>query len=106
MSIPAGCAGRGERNGWTGDAAFGAESEMFDFGTAAFFSNYLAMTVDAQSDSGELGGSVPPDSPTLHPVNGQTDPSWSAVFPVVAYNVWKAFNCTECIGNGWQGVQL
>ncbi len=54
MSIPAGCAGRGERNGWTGDAAFGAESEMFDFGTAAFFSNYLAMTVDAQSDSGEL----------------------------------------------------
>ena len=35
MSIPAGCAGRGERNGWTGDAAFGSESEMFDFSTGA-----------------------------------------------------------------------
>jgi hypothetical protein len=38
MSIPAGAAGRGERNGWTGDAAFASESECFDFDTAAFFS--------------------------------------------------------------------
>ena len=29
MSIPAGAAGRGERNGWTGDAAMGSESELF-----------------------------------------------------------------------------
>lgn len=48
MSIPAGAAGRGERNGWTGDAAFASESECFDFDTGAFFSNYLAMVVDAQ----------------------------------------------------------
>lgn len=38
MSIPAGAAGRGERNGWSGDAAFACESETFDFDTAAFFS--------------------------------------------------------------------
>jgi hypothetical protein len=28
MSIPAGAAGRGERNGWTGDAAFGSECTL------------------------------------------------------------------------------
>ena len=42
------CAARGERNGWTGDATFGSESEMFDFGTGAFFSNYFAMVADSQ----------------------------------------------------------
>jgi hypothetical protein len=41
MRSPAGAAGRGERNGWTGDAAFAAESESFDFDTGAFFSRYL-----------------------------------------------------------------
>ena len=48
MSIPAGAAGRGERNGWTGDAAFGSESECFDFGTGAFYSKYLEQVVDQQ----------------------------------------------------------
>ena len=37
MGIPAGTAARGERTGWTGDAAFASESELFDFDTAAFF---------------------------------------------------------------------
>ena len=43
MSIPAGAAGRGERNGWTGDAAFASESESFDFDTGAFFSRFLVL---------------------------------------------------------------
>ena len=34
------------------------------------------------------------------------DPSWSAVFPVVAYNVWKYYNCTACLENAWPGLQL
>ena len=70
MSIPAGAAGRGERNGWTGDAAFGSESECFDFGTGAFFSKYLEQVVDQQAPNGEVGGGVPNQgySPTtLHP---------------------------------------
>ena len=59
MSIPAGAAARGERNGWTGDAAFASESECFDFDTGAFFRHYLAMVVDAQAPNGEIGGGVP-----------------------------------------------
>lgn len=34
------------------------------------------------------------------------DPSWSAVFPLVAYNVWKYYNCTHCIDNAWSGLSL
>ena len=40
-------AGRGERNGWTGDAAFASESEMFDFDTGAFFTQYLVLPLHA-----------------------------------------------------------
>jgi hypothetical protein len=110
MSIPAGCAGRGERNGWTGDAAFGSESEMWDFDTGAFFSNYLAQLVDAQGPHGELGGGVPNQGTAPVPMHAPKampfDPSWSAVFPVVAYNLWKAYNCTRCIDDAWTGLEL
>ena len=34
------------------------------------------------------------------------DPSWSAVFPLVAYNVWKYHNCTICIDHAWDGLAL
>jgi alpha-L-rhamnosidase len=95
MSIPAGAAARGERNGWSGDAAFGSESECFDFDTGAFFRHYLAMVVDAQAPNGEIGGGVPDQgtSPTTthHDQVSPFDPSWSAVFPVVAFNVWKYY---------------
>jgi hypothetical protein len=81
----------------TGDATFGSESEMWDFDTGAFFSNYLAQVVDAQGPHGELGGGVPNQGTSPIPMHAPKtmpfDPSWSAVFPVVAYNLWKAYNC-------------
>jgi len=110
MSIPAGAAARGERNGWTGDAAFASESEMVDFDTGAFFRNYLAIVVDAQAPNGELGGGVPDQgtSPTTTHHYQQTpmDPSWSAVFPVVAFNLWKYYNEIPAIDRAWPGLQL
>lgn len=41
LSIPNGAAGRGERAGWTGDAAAASESEMVDFNAGAFFSQLV-----------------------------------------------------------------
>ena len=110
MSIPAGAAARGERNGWTGDAAFASESECFDFGTGSFFSRYLEQVADSQGPNGEIGAGVPSqgtDPTTLHPAQ-QTpmDPSWSAVFPVVAFNVWKYHNATPALEYAWSGLQL
>ena len=87
MSIPAGAAGRGERNGWTGDAAFGSESECFDFDTGAFFSRYLEQVSDSCGEQGEIGAGIPNQGTTpsrLHGTTGTNDPSWAAVFPLVA----------------------
>ncbi len=110
MSIPAGAAARGERNGWTADAAFASESELFDFDTGAFFKHYLAMVVDAQAPNGEIGGGVPDQgtapTTTHHYQETPMDPSWSAVFPVVAFNLWKSSNCTLCIDRAWPGLAL
>ena len=110
MSIPAGAAGRGERNGWTGDAAFAVETESFDFDTGAFFARYLAQVRDAQALNGELGSGVPDQGshPTTHhhPQTTPMDPDWSAVFPAVAHALWKYYNCTECIDAAWSGLSL
>lgn len=109
MSIPAGAAGRGERNGWTGDAAFASESESFDFDTGAFFSRYLAQVADAQGPNGEVGGGVPAQGTapaTLHNnVEMPFDPSWSAVLPLVAYNLWKYYGGNASLEYAWPGLQ-
>ena len=108
MSIPAGAAGRGERNGWTGDAAFGSESECFDFDTGAFFSRYLEQVSDTCGQHGEIGAGVPNQGTTpngLHMTTGLIDPSWAAVFPVVAYNIWKYHNATPALEYAWPWLQ-
>ena len=108
MSIPAGAAGRGERNGWTGDAAFAAESESFDFDTGAFFSRYLGQVADQQGANGEIGGGVPNQGTApsaLHtPTTMPFDPSWSAVFPNVAYALWKNHGGIGAIEYAWPGL--
>ena len=110
MSIPAGAAGRGERNGWTGDAAFAAESESFDFDTAAFFSRYVEQIADLQGPTGELGGGVPNAGTQPTPLHtsapGPFDPSWSAVFPNCAFALWKNHNGTHSLQYAWPGLQL
>jgi hypothetical protein len=98
------------RNNWTGDAAFASESECYDFNTGAFFKHYLAMVLDAQAPNGEIGGGVPDQgtAPTTihHYQETPMDPSWSAVLPVVAFNLWKYYNCSVCIDRGWAGLTL
>lgn len=108
MSIPAGAAGRGERNGWTGDAAFAAESEAFDFDTAAFFSRYLSQVADAQGANGEVNGGVPNAGTAPAKLHGEVatpfDPSWSAVLPLVAYQLWKYHNGLAGLAYAWEGL--
>ena len=108
MSIPAGAAGRGERNGWTGDAAFAAESESFDFDTGAFFARYVAQVADYQGANGEIGGGVPNAGTAPSVLHMSTampfDPSWSAVFPNVAYALWKNHGAEGALEYAWPGL--
>tara|TARA_B110000208_G_scaffold187009_1_gene244420 strand:- start:1256 stop:4174 length:2919 start_codon:yes stop_codon:yes gene_type:complete len=115
IGIPNGCAARGERAGWTGDSAFASESEIVDFDSAAFFSNFLNQIDDLQCASdGSLAHCIPetdfrrdglaeqPDPNTCSGV--QHDPSWSTVFPTIAHNIWKYYNATGVVREHWSSL--
>lgn len=60
LGIPNGAAGRGERAGWTGDAAAASESEMVDYDGGAFFKEYLEQVADLACDAdGTLANCIP-----------------------------------------------
>ena len=102
MGIPAGTAARGERTGWTGDASAAAESELFDFDTAAFFTQFLAQIQRLQCDDGTVPSCIPNTDPHRDgqppplPCNGaEGDPSWGTVYPTVAWGAWKYYAATQ-----------
>ena len=102
MCIPAGTAARGERTGWTGDASAAAESELFDFDTAAFFTQFLAQIQRLQCDDGTVPSCIPNTDPHRDgqppplPCNGaEGDPSWGTVYPTVAWGAWKYYAATQ-----------
>ena len=49
--------------GWTGDAAFASESELVDFDTAAFFSQFLVQMQQLQCTDGTVGSCIPNTDP-------------------------------------------
>jgi len=51
IGMPNGAGARGERAGWTGDAAAASESEAFDFDTAAFFTQFLTQIAQTSCKS-------------------------------------------------------
>ena len=92
MSIPAGTAARGERTGWTGDAAFASESELVDFDTASFFTQFLNQIQGLQCSDGTVASCIPntdPDrdgQPKPLPCSGaEGDPSWGTVYPTITW---------------------
>ncbi len=115
MGIPSGAGARGERGGWTGDAAIAAESESFDFDTGAFFVQYLGQ-IEAQQC--QLDGSIPHSIPYGDPNRDSVgkwadvatckdiglDPSWSTVLPQVAWNVWRYYNATGAVRKRWPTI--
>ena len=98
MGIPAGAAARGERTGWTGDASAAAESEHFDFDTAAFFTQFLTQMQQLQCSDGTIPSCIPNTDPERDgvppplPCSGaEGDPSWGTVYPTIAFNTWKYY---------------
>jgi alpha-L-rhamnosidase len=97
--IPQGCGARGERCGWAGDAAFASESELNDFDTGAFFTQWAAQLQELQCSDGSVGSCMPNSDPhrdgfpagpdTCKGVTG--DPSWGTVYPTVVWGIWKYY---------------
>jgi alpha-L-rhamnosidase len=98
MGIPAGTAARGERTGWTGDAAFASESELFDFDTGAFFAQFLQQLRQLQCADGTVPSCIPNTDPErdgppapLPCTGAEGDPSWGTVYPTIAWGSWKYY---------------
>lgn len=97
--IPQGCAARGERTAWTGDASFASESELFDFDTAAFFTQFAGQMQVLQCSDGSIGSCVPNTDPHRDgwPATPQVcskatvDPSWGTVYPTIVWGIWKYY---------------
>jgi alpha-L-rhamnosidase len=113
MSIPAGAAARGERTAWTGDAAFASESELFDFDTGAFFTQFLTQIQELQCTDGSIGSCIPNTDPErdgppkpLPCVGESSDPSWSTVYPTILFNVWKYYGALGVVAKHYLTVQL
>lgn len=113
MSIPAGAAARGERTGWSGDAAFASESELFDFDTAAFFTQFLTQIQQLQCTDGSIGSCIPNTDPERDgqpkplPCTGQSgDPSWSTFYPTITYGVWKYYGALGVARRHYPTVKL
>jgi len=98
MGIPAGTAARGERTGWTGDASFASESELFDFDTGAFFTQFAAQMQQLQCSDGTVASCIPNTDPDrdgqpapLPCSNAEADPSWGTVYPTIVWGIWKYY---------------
>jgi len=111
--IPQGAAARGERTGWTGDAAFASESELVDFDTGAFFSQFLAQIQQLQCPDGTVGSCIPNTDPHRDgwPVGPascsavEADPSWGTVYPTIAWGVWKYYDARGVISRHYPSLK-
>jgi alpha-L-rhamnosidase len=104
MSIPAGCAGRGERNGWIGDAAFASQSELFDFDSVAMYSQWLLQVRDAQCPDGGILNGVPSARCTER--WQYSDPSWQTVYPTLASNLARFHGASDQLREHYPHLQL
>ena len=81
MSMPTDSDQRSERRGWMGDA----ETFIFNFHMEDFFENFLVLIVDSM-----VLDTIPDIVPYYKPRKGRPgDPSWSAAFPKIIYQVTK-----------------
>jgi alpha-L-rhamnosidase len=108
IGMPHGAGARGERAGWSGDAAAASESEAFDFDSAAFFTQFLTQIAQTscQADA-SIGNCIPNTDPRRDSASVQNDPetctgltadpTWSTVYVTIAHNVWQYYGATNVV---------
>ena len=90
MSVPTDCDQRSERRGWMGDAGLSAETFILNFHMEDFFENFLVLIVDSM-----VWDTIPDIVPYYKPRKGRPgDPSWSAAFPEIIYQLTKYADMT------------
>jgi len=86
VSIPTGCAQRGERTGWTGDAHLSARALLFNFDAPRFHEKWLQDHADNQSPHGYLSDTIP------HATGRRpADPAWAVTQVFVPWNLYQHY---------------
>jgi alpha-L-rhamnosidase len=113
MGIPQGTGARGERTGWTGDAAFASESELFDFDTAAFFTQFASQMQELQCSDGTIPSCIPETDAhrdgqpkPLPCAAAEGDPSWGTVYPTIVWGIWKYYGATGVAARNYPSLKL
>ena len=93
-----------EKNGWTGDAQAGSESEMLDFDMSRFFTKWLRDFPDSMISTGEMPEIVPAakggygydQTPGWNFTYGPT-PAWDAALFVIPWEEYQYYGNAELL---------
>jgi alpha-L-rhamnosidase len=99
-SIPTDCNQRDEREGWTADAHLAAESAIWNFDMAAFYTNFLRDMRDSQSDAGMI-----PDTVPSHRGGGRSDPAWGSAYPLILSYVYDYYGDRRVLEENYEGLK-
>ncbi len=102
-SIPTDCDQRDERLGWTGDAHLSAETAMFNFDMAAFYTNFLRDIHDSQGTEGEVPNTIP--FVGKFGLNRVGDPSWGLVYPLLVKFMYQNYGDTRVLKENYDGIK-
>ena len=102
MTVPTDCDQRDERLGWMGDADLSGESMLINYDSGAFLSMFMA-NMDSEVDP---DGSLTDVVPFVRYGNRPGDPSWTAAFIEVAYQLWKIDGKAAIPKQYWDHIQL
>jgi alpha-L-rhamnosidase len=99
-SIPAACNQRDERIGWLADAHLTAESAMYNFDMASFYTNYLRNIHDVQASDGTLPDTVPYAGGTR-----PADPAWGSAYPLLVWNMYVYYGDRRILEEHYEGIK-
>jgi alpha-L-rhamnosidase len=97
------CDQRDERLGWMADAHLSAETAIFDFDMAAFYTNFLRDIRDTQADNGAVPNVVP--YITRYNPNRIGDPAWGAAYPFILRFVYEAYGDKRALSEHYEGIK-
>ncbi len=99
-SVPTDCNQRDERMGWMADAHLYAETAMWNFDTAAFYTNFLRDIRDIQGPDGTVTDTVP------HKYGRRpADPAWGAAYPLIAWYMYLYHGDRRILEEHYEGIK-
>ena len=99
-SVPTDCNQRDERMGWMADAHLAAESAIYNFDIAAFYTNFLRDIHDVQGSDGTVTDTVP------HQFGSRpADPAWGSAYPLLTWYMYLYYGDRRILEEHYAGIK-